>query len=36
MLIVFKAWIWNFQVSHIECVLKDEAEDFVEDDTTHG
>lgn len=24
------------KVSHIECVSKEEAEDFVEDDTTHG
>lgn len=24
------------QVSHIECVSKEEAEDFVEDDSTHG
>lgn len=25
-----------FQVSHVECVTREEAHDFVEDDTTHG
>jgi len=25
-----------FQVSHVECVTRDVAYDFVEDDTTHG
>ena len=25
-----------FQVSHVECVSQAEAQDFVEDDTTHG
>ena len=26
----------HFQVSHIDCVSGEEAEEFVEDDTTHG
>lgn len=28
--------LFLFQVSHIDCVTKEEAADFVEDDTTHG
>ena len=29
-------YICTLQVSHIDCVSYEEAQDFVEDDTTHG
>ena len=34
--ILFACSAGHFQVSHIDCVSGEEAEEFVEDDTTHG
>lgn len=32
----FLCWRFSLQVSHIDCVTREEAHDFVEDDQTHG